>query len=235
MPRCDSQIGIPAAYPDGFDWSNFETPGVEEVRDSDATGGLFTEFLREPKKRAFLIAYAEIGVIVRAARAIGVTRQHVMTWRRGDPKFAKAFDEAHIMSAEMVLVDALRERGISGVRRLKFNKDGEAILDPHTNEPYEERHFSDAAAIFLLKGEMPHRYGDKVKQEHSGEVVNNLTVKFYLPENNRGPGAVVEQGEPPKRITNEVVEQVVEQAAEAAPQALADPVAVQLNLPPNRR
>ena len=50
--------------------------------------------ITHPKKRAFLAAYAECGVISHAAEAAGVSRRMHWNWLKGDSEYAEAFVEA---------------------------------------------------------------------------------------------------------------------------------------------
>lgn len=56
--------------------------------------------IRHPRQRAFLVAYSKIAHIRRAAEIAGVSRDTVRNWRRRDPVFQAAFEEAQAMAIE---------------------------------------------------------------------------------------------------------------------------------------
>lgn len=95
----------------------------------------------QQKKRAdFLEALGNQGNVVQACEATGVGRTTVYRWRKEDDDFAKAWDEAFGLGIEALEAEALR-RAFAG---------------------------SDTLLIFLLKGNKPDRYKDRVASELSG-------------------------------------------------------------------
>ncbi len=121
--------------------------------------------IRHPGKRAFLETYAT-GVTIKAAfEAIDYRRSALGYWRAKDPEFVEAFEVAQQMSV-MELVDTSIERAKRGLYRLKFDKNGEALLDPETGEVYKEYHPSDVLAIYLMKTILGGKFNDRV--QHTG-------------------------------------------------------------------
>lgn len=137
----------------------------------------------EPKKRAFLAAYAETGSLRAASRASGVSRSSHRNWQANDPEYAQAAAETVALVSDN-LEDEARRRAVDGTRKYKFDKNGEPIKHPETGEPYYEHAYSDTLLIFLLKGNNPEKFGDRVEQTHKGGVENPVTI-FELPRNGR--------------------------------------------------
>lgn len=137
---------------------------------------------------AFLAAYVECGTITGAAKAAGFSNRTHYDWLVDDD-YRKRFDEACKLSA-IRLEDEARRRAIEGTHVYKFDKDGEALLDPDTGQPYREMKYSDTLMIFLLKGNNPEKFGDKVEQTHKGDKDSPVVI-FELPANGReAPGVV---------------------------------------------
>lgn len=103
------------------------------------------------KQRLFLIALSENPNCVLASKLAGLSRTHVYHWRRTDPVFAEAYEVAAKLGAE-VLEGECFDRAM------------------RSNFP------SDTLAMFLLKGIMPAKYGDKNRLELSG--VNGQPIKL---------------------------------------------------------
>lgn len=129
---------------------------------------------REPKWKAFLMAYMETGHVGRACEASGISHASVRKAYVKVPEFKEAFDDARQLIADR-LEDALRERAVEGIERLKFDKNGKACLDPRTSLPYIEKEFSDHAALFLLKGLRPQMYRERY--EYTGANGGPLETK----------------------------------------------------------
>lgn len=134
-----------------------------------------------PKKAAFLAAYAECGTVRGAVKASKVHADSHYRWLREDPSYVLAFEDAKRRSAA-VMEEEARIRAMHGVRRLKFNKHGEPLIDPATGEPYQEMQYSDTLLIFLLKANNPSKFGDRIETTHKGE---SSPVQIYLPANGR--------------------------------------------------
>lgn len=93
---------------------------------------------RQPKKAAFLAAYAKIGCIWLAAKAANVAARSHYRWVKNDPRYAKAFEEAYAIATTRLEGEAYR-------RAMKT---------------------SDTLLIFLLKGRKPEVYRERF--EHTG-------------------------------------------------------------------
>jgi len=117
------------------------------------------------KKAAFIAAFQECGTVRGASRASDVSTRSHYRWLADDPEYATAIDEAGRFAAAH-LVDVARERAIEGVRKYKFDRSGQPIIDPRTGEQYYDLTYSDTCLIFLLKGLMPERFGDRQTITH---------------------------------------------------------------------
>ena len=127
-----------------------------------------------PKKRAFLAAYAECGNVTHAAELAGVSRRSHVDWMK-DPAYVEAFRAAEDQAADKLEKEA-RRRAIEGLERIKFGRNGEPLVNPHTGQPYTAREYSDTLLIFLLKGIRPEKYRENVRQEITGKDGSPLGV-----------------------------------------------------------
>lgn len=126
----------------------------------------------EAKRAAFLAAYAECGNITEAARRAGIDRTSHYRWIQ-EPDYADAFRAAEEQAVEMLEREA-RRRAIEGLRKKKFDRNGNPIIDPETGEQYVEHEYSDTLLIFLLKGARPEKYRDR----HEIRANVNVTAKL---------------------------------------------------------
>ena len=112
-----------------------------------------------PKKRAMLNAYvAAGGSVVQACKAARVGRTTHYRWVMEDEVYAEAFAQAAYKAGETLEAEAVR-RATQGVRKVIY----------HLGVPIgEETVYSDTLLIFLMKGNMPNKYKDRVAQEISG-------------------------------------------------------------------
>jgi hypothetical protein len=126
--------------------------------------------IRSPKKRKlFLDALRETGVIAYACKLAGIGQTAAYKWRDDEEDFARDWSEALEEALDMLELEA-RRRAHDGLIKKKF-KDGEPIIDPETGQQYYEREYSDTLMIFLLKGGRPEKYRENIKQEQVSEVI----------------------------------------------------------------
>lgn len=118
----------------------------------------------EPKKRAFVLALAQLGNRTRAARAIGISTVTVWQWRRDDDAFRAACVAAMECASEL-MEDELYRRACEGVLEPVF-QGGELVGSV--------RRYSDTLLIFGLKGAMPEKYADRQKIQHEVDIVGRL-------------------------------------------------------------
>lgn len=116
------------------------------------------------QKRALLLAYVELGRLRAACREANVPHQMHYYWKRTDPDYAAAFDEAQQMAGELLEEEAMRRA--LGFEETRYALDG---------TPYQVTKYSDTLLIFLMKGAMPKKYGDKVT--HTGRDGGPIDVR----------------------------------------------------------
>ncbi|HUX02158.1 MAG TPA: hypothetical protein VMY35_14430 [Phycisphaerae bacterium] len=109
----------------------------------------------KPKQRALLVAYAACGSIRKAAKAADVARNNHGRWLK-DEKYAEAFEAAKEIAGE-VLEEEARHRAIEGIQVPVYYK-GKI-------RGYR-RCRSDTLLIFLLKGNNPEKFGDRLEATH---------------------------------------------------------------------
>ena len=127
------------------------------------------------KREKFLTAYAELGTISHAAARTGISRMTVYRWLE-DESFKSAFEGAKKEVVDKLEREAIR-RATEGVDKPVYYK-GE-LVDTI-------REYSDTLLIFLLKGQKPDIYGDKVRQEVTGKDGEAVKVVFSIPRPERG-------------------------------------------------
>jgi hypothetical protein len=115
--------------------------------------------IRTPEKEiAFLAALSATCSVSKACDAAGVGRMTVYDWRKNDPDFAAAWDDAKKIGADVLEDEAVR-RAHDGVNEPVFYQG----VATGTIQRY-----SDTLLIFLLKGAKPDVYKDRVASEVSG-------------------------------------------------------------------
>jgi hypothetical protein len=141
----------------------------------------------EAKKAAFLLAFADCGVITIAARAAKVDRRQVFTWRQDDEQFAKAFDEAE-ESAHLALIAEARRRAADGYS--EYVVSGGRLVNGPDGTPLLQTKYSDHLLKFLIElrqGKPTQRVehtGDKpgdVKPAYVAAVLQELDRRRGLP------------------------------------------------------
>lgn len=128
----------------------------------------------DAKKAAFLAAFAECGTIRGAKAASGVDDKTHYNWLNVDPEYVKRFEEAQRKSAKALEAEA-RRRAVEGWEEPVYQQ-GMLIG--------KKRRYSDTLLIFLMKGNDPAKFGDKVEQTHRGDASAPVTV-YQLPDNGR--------------------------------------------------
>lgn len=143
--------------------------------------------------------YAERCHIRGSAKATGIDRKTHYNWLKADPAYAAAFKALHPIATDVLEDEAVR-RANSGVYRLKFHQGeliripltdetGAVVMQPARDSegdivrgpkgkpimepvmvPYQEHEYSDTLLIFLLKGNRPEKYSERIRQEHSGDM-----------------------------------------------------------------
>jgi hypothetical protein len=121
------------------------------------SGATFTN----KKKGVFLTRLAECANITDACRAADIPRRTAYNAKAADEKFAASWQEAIDTYIDDRLEAEADRRAVEGVRKKKFTKNGEPIMDTETGKQYEEREYSDTLLIFRLKALRPDVYREK--------------------------------------------------------------------------
>lgn len=112
------------------------------------------------RKKRFLIAFSQTGVIQHAVRQVGISREVVTKWRKTDPKFAEDFQSAYEDSTERMEAEVVR-RAVDGWQRPVYQK---GFLCGYVTE------FSDTLLMFKLRARKPQVYRDNATVEHAGKI-----------------------------------------------------------------
>ena len=157
-PKEDEEDVVPHPVDDRIVLANLL--GENEI--DPAIAKQLTVGITDPKKRKFILALSILGNRSRAARAVGVSPMVPWMWRKQDDDghFSKAYDLAMKCAADLH-EDELYRRASEGVLEPVFQ--GGRLVG-------SIRKYSDTLLIFMLKGSMPDKYGDKTKVEHSGSI-----------------------------------------------------------------
>lgn len=106
------------------------------------------------RQKAFLETFAKTGTIVGACRSLGISRETVRQWRKKDPAFEQAFQDADLDVTEILETKAMQQA-----------LTGDTVM-----------------TIFLLKARRPEVYRDYVKHEVSGEITETRRLVLVFPE-----------------------------------------------------
>lgn len=121
------------------------------------------------KATAFLAAYAITGTITGAAEAAKIGDRSHYLWMTKHPEYKEAFESARQAFCESLEGEA-RRRAYEGVDEPVFHQ-GELVG--------HKRRYSDTLLIFLMKGNMPDKYGDKVQNDNRHMVTQVDWDKLY--------------------------------------------------------
>lgn len=140
------------------------------------------------KKAVFLEHVIEGFSISDACKAIKVARRTPYDWRELDADFAEAWDEA-VDIGNGALEDEAMRRGVKGVDEPVYYK-GQPV--GHI------KRYSDTLLIFLMKGRMPEKYGDKFRHEHKhdfADAEDTLDKKLAALATANGAGEIPQESE----------------------------------------
>jgi len=127
--------------------------------------------IRNPKQRAFLLAYSICATITHAADAAGITRQAHHKWLKEDAAYAEAAAEAKQRGNDALIAEA-RERAMKGVREPVYYQ-GQVVGWKWVKDT--------TLLIFLMKGAMPETYRDNVHVEGEQKVTLEMLVAGSMP------------------------------------------------------
>lgn len=115
--------------------------------------------ISHPKKRAFLVAYSELGNRTQAAKAAGIDRRNHSNWMRDDEQYREAFEEAHEQACEALEREAHR-RAVEGIEEPVYYKG----VRVDTVKKY-----SDQLLVVLLNANLPDKFGRyRAEHRHTG-------------------------------------------------------------------
>ena len=140
---------------------------LPDMTPTDAAISLFND-IQHPKKLAFLAAFAACGQLGEAAKRASIDRTLVWYWRRDDPVFVEAFEQAKRMAA-YTLRDELVRRAL-GWDETRVGPDG---------VEQTVRKYSDTLLIFALKGMLPEEFRDSYPRE-KGQDISDLLKAVLL-------------------------------------------------------
>jgi hypothetical protein len=156
------RTGRPAGRPG----QGFRALPLEEFAE-EAFLGLFKE-IKKYNQRAFLIAFVMAKSVWGAARLCHVNPSLHTYWKKVDPEYAKAFEEATEMLCDMAEGEVYR-RGIEGWEEtLSFQ--GKLTGD-------KVKRYSDNLAMFFLKRYRP-EFRDNYQVQVSGKVIHEHKHEF---------------------------------------------------------
>jgi hypothetical protein len=120
-----------------------------------------------PKKReAFLEALATTGNVRSAAKSAHTSTRTAYYFRKENPAFAAAWEEALDAAMDIVLEPEAMRRAVDGITKPIYHQ-GKKIDSV--------REYSDTLLIFLLKGGRPAKYRERY--EHSGDATAPIVMK----------------------------------------------------------
>lgn len=126
--------------------------------------------IRHGKKRAFLVAYAELGNISEAAKAARCNRQSHLNWLKRDGLYALAFKDAQEQAIDRLEKEAQR-RAHDGVVEPVYYQ-GKVVGGI--------KRYSDTLLIFLLKGLRPDKYRERYDMRHSGADGADIGLRIVI-------------------------------------------------------
>lgn len=121
-----------------------------------------------PKKRAFLLAYAECGNITEASQLCDISRQRHYDWMRKDPEYPALFKAAHEQFCDKLEKEIYR-RAVRGTNRPVFYQG---------RQVGKIREYSDTLLIFRAKGEMPDKYRERTDVSLGGKDGGPIEVNL---------------------------------------------------------
>ncbi len=116
--------------------------------------------LTAEKKAAFLQNLALTCHVGHSCEHVGMSRHTLYKWREEDPQFYADWKKALAQGAEVLEDEAIR-RGQFG-HEVEVYHGGKVVG--------VERRYSDTLLIFMLKGAMPDKYSDRLKQDITGKM-----------------------------------------------------------------
>lgn len=130
--------------------------------------------LTSKKIDKFLLALADTGNVTKSCKMADTSKDSIYKRRHKNDEFAAAWDRAVSVAADQLEEEAWR-RACEGYD-VPLHHQGRLTGD-------EMKKYSDILLIFLLKGNKPEKFKDRV--DHSGKVSHG-EIRIFLPDNGRG-------------------------------------------------
>jgi hypothetical protein len=127
---------------------------------------------KERNQRAFLAAFAETGVVYKAAEAAGLSRASHSNWMKQDSSYVEEFELLYEEVCQKLEAEAMR-RAVDGYQEPVYQ--GGKLVG-------HKMKYSDNLLIFMLKAMRPEKYRER-PAEGAVESVPQITV--YIPDNGR--------------------------------------------------
>ncbi len=123
------------------------------------------------KQRAFLAAFREVGMVRLACTTSKVGRSSHYRWLEGDAEYRKAFDMAKMNAADKLEDEAFR-RAVEGVEKPTgwYRGIPGGVV----------REYSDNLLMFILKGLLPEKYGNRVEPRASVASIDLTKLPDHL-------------------------------------------------------
>lgn len=115
---------------------------------------------------AFCAALADTGVVAKACKAVGISRQTAYEWRDEMPDFRARWDKA-INIGITALEDEAHRRAFEGTEEPIYHHG--TLVGSNTK-------YSDALAMFLLKAHRPEKYRERFDVASSGSITLNVVT-----------------------------------------------------------
>lgn len=142
------------------------TPSLTETRDMQRPQGQhIPDVLRRDLQALFLERFCGHGILTRACREAGVTRETIRQWEEHDETFGFRYVEAKEQVNDLYR-DEARRRALDGVETHIVSQ-GKLVRDDE-GKPLVEHKYSDTMLQFIMKARMP-EYREKQQMELTGK------------------------------------------------------------------
>ncbi len=166
---------------------DLELTGPGTGRERKKKEPTWSDYKLNANKSAFLELFSQLGHIKKTCEALDIYPAQPQRWRRRDPEFAQAFEEAKQIAAQNLEDEAYR-RAVEGVDEDVFFKGEKCGV---------VKKYSDSLLTTLLKGMFPEKYRERYEHtvgpapvefdaskltEEELETVERILNKALLPE-----------------------------------------------------
>lgn len=141
------------------------------------TGRAATNETGPRARETFIKELAKRANVSDAAKAAAINRSTAYRWRKEEPDFAAAWDEAIETAIDAMEREAHR-RAFTGIKKPivgRVGKDQDGIVT-HVTE------YSDGLATLLLKAHRPEKYRERTDVQHSGKIEVEYVNDWRAPD-----------------------------------------------------